>query len=210
MSFCQRDLNVGKLYPIGKKRSQTLNKMHISSALFILATASPLALAVPYIRPLVSPIPSLIPSPAELQPSGIQTPSPNPSPTPIKKCPANSRKQCCVTLQTATEQLTSNLGELIPFLSGVNIGSVLGMGCMFFSNSIKSHITVVFSVWLHIPYQVMNCSTLTSLLMKTIGLDMPDNRPDDTCRDTIACCSGAEFVSSVMNLYFRNPQKHTY
>jgi hypothetical protein len=110
--------------------------MLIFSTLFLLVITSSLITAAPNIKPLPSPIPSS-PSPAGLQPSGIQNPPPSPSPTPVKQCLPKWKKQCCVTVQDSTEQLTSNLGEVIPFLAGVKIGSVIGTGCMFFS--IKSY-----------------------------------------------------------------------
>ncbi|KAJ9206277.1 fungal hydrophobin [Paecilomyces variotii] len=120
--------------------------MHLfSSNLFILAvvttTSSLVTAAPPSLKPLPSNVRHLLP-----------TPSGNPNK--ISTCPADAKRQCCVTLQEASNTLLSGLGDLVPYLSGVEVGSVLGMGCT----------------------------------------DIADNAPDYDCRDTIACCSGAELL----------------
>ncbi|GAD93538.1 hypothetical protein NFIA_038830 [Paecilomyces variotii No. 5] len=90
-----------------------------SNLLVLAATATTLVSAAP---------PSLKNLPSQVVENLLPTPSVAPSK--ISKCPADAKKQCCVTLQEASKALLSNLGELVPYLSGVQIGSVVGMGCM--------------------------------------------------------------------------------
>ncbi|KAL1848404.1 hypothetical protein Plec18167_004812 [Paecilomyces lecythidis] len=91
----------------------------LSNFLVLAATATTLVSAAP---PTLKQLPS--------QAVANLFPTPSVSPGLVSKCPADAKKQCCVTLQEASKELLSNLGELIPYLGGVQVGSVIGMGCI--------------------------------------------------------------------------------
>lgn len=58
------------------------------------------------------------------------TPSPSPA-HPKTHCPPAHEKQCCASLHQPTEDLTGALGQVVPILSGLDVSSLIGVGCMF-------------------------------------------------------------------------------
>lgn len=67
---------------------------------------------------------------------------------PNEHCPPSAPKQCCTSLKQPTEDLTDGLGELLPLASGIDVSSLVGIGCMFFPSFLFLFSFFVFGLFL--------------------------------------------------------------
>lgn len=173
--------------------------MRLTPLLTIFTTLCSVTTAIPLAQD--TPAPALTPTPT-FKPSAYASHSHSASASPVRtpvgayQCPQQQYKACCQSLEKETQGIFESLGELVPFMGGVQVSSKVSFQCALFSS-------ISCTIWHY----------LRSVLTLNLGKNMGENTDPATCKGhgySPMCCSDRVDVRfSMLMLPFRIYVLHT-
>ncbi|KAJ5536475.1 hypothetical protein N7513_009661 [Penicillium frequentans] len=106
--------------------------MHLSPLLTVFATLCSITVAIPLGQD--TPAQDLTPTPT-FKPSASASHSHSASASPVRtpvgayQCPQQQYKACCQSLEQETQGIFQSLGDLVPFMGGVQVSSKVSFQC---------------------------------------------------------------------------------